>query len=161
MERQLEIGEEFFILYHKHGVGQICYVYFINSEISIAKTKLEDAMCVLVNRHPLLRASVYIENGCFYWRINETVTMDIRTEERRDWQMSFSEALSGGFDIENGPLWRVTLLPSVDSSEFFDESFDHHAALLFRFSHAIIDGLGRTVIHIILRINTFYLGYEC
>ena len=69
--------------------------------------------------------------------------MDIRVDESSEWRPVFSRSLSGAFDLKLGPLWSVTLMPNA-ASEFYDDRFETHAALVFRFAHVIIDGLGRS-----------------
>ena len=140
MERKLDITERTFALYHRYGVGHVCYIFEVSSAQPITKPMLEDAMTILVNRHPLLRMCIVNRNGTLFWKNMVTRRMDIR-DPSTEWQIAFLEALSGGFDVENGPLWSLTLLPNAEFG-FSSASFEFNAGLLFRFSHSIIDGLG-------------------
>ena len=141
MERELDIIESNCIKYDNLGVEQICYIYFISSKNEITKKQLEAAMTILVNRHPLLRMRVFSVNGKYHWKAMENTQVNVRVDKSKDWQLAFSKALEERFETENGPLWSLTLLPNV-TSEFFEDDFTWcHAALMFRFSHAIADGM--------------------
>ena len=150
MERELDVQESNFVRYDQLDTGRVCYVFFVNSNEQITKQRLENAMTMLVRRHALLRMCVRNMNGKLHWKQIDDLQIDIQVDYTEDWNLQFSHAVGTGFDIEKGPLWNMKLLPNVDS-EFFDDAFEFHAALLFRFQHAIIDGMGKIIITLVYK----------
>ena len=142
MERELDALESNMIQNDQLGTSRICYVFFVDSNEQITTAKLEDAMTILVKRHALLRMCVRQVNGKFHWKEIEDLKMDIQVDSSTDWNLPFSQGVGTAFDTENGPLWRIRLMPNVNS-EFFDGSYRFHAAIMFHFQHSIIDGMGK------------------
>ena len=100
-------------------------------------------MAILVERHPLLRMRIQCINGKYMWReLPFGTEMDICVNTSNDWKAVFSDSLKESFDLENGPLWGLTLIPNAES-ELYDRSMRRHTALALRFSHTIIDGQGK------------------
>ena len=144
MERELGAMENVFRLFNKiePGPTKLCYIYFLSSNTPIDIGTLKDAMKILVERHPLLRMRVQYINGKYIWReLPFGTEMDICVNTSNHWTTLFSESLKESFDLENGPLWGLTLMPNAES-ELFDRNMRWHAALVLRFSHTIIDGQG-------------------
>ena len=130
----------------------VCYAFFVSSKEPLTKEKLENAMDVLVNRHPLLRMCICNINNKLTWKPMNSNKSTIYVNTREDVETIISNSLDLEFDLENGPLWSLTLVPDV-KSEFQERRFRHHQALVFHSSHTIIDGLGRLCIDVIARLN--------
>ena len=103
---------------------------------------LKSAMAILVKRHPMLRMRIQHVNAKYIWNdMEHNIDMDICENISKDWHPVFTESLKHKFDLENGPLWGITLIANT-ICEWYDKAMRYHVALLFRFSHTIIDGQG-------------------
>ncbi|CAH3040698.1 unnamed protein product [Porites lobata] len=109
---------------------------------SVVKKALE----LLAERHPMLRICIRKNNDvdyCFQKRHN--VLVDLRQLDTSNWRNVMEESLLEKFDVENGPLWRLTFLPNAryeteTGSDVNDTSFPHECICIFCFHHSIIDG---------------------
>ena len=109
---------------------------------SVVKKALE----FLAERHPMLRMCIRKNNDgdyCFQKRHN--VLVDLRQLDTSNWRNVMEESLLEKFDVENGPLWRLTFLPNAryeteTGSDVNDTSFPHECICIFCFHHSIIDG---------------------
>ena len=133
--------ELFYIECHEFDQFNIGMVVFVSTDAPLTREHLHSATKRLMMRHPLLRMRVTRYRGELYWQEMDDVTPDVRVQETNDWNAVFEDTILERHRIDTGPLWRVTLLPDV-TSEFSDKDFKHHAALVFGFSHSIIDGQG-------------------
>lgn len=109
---------------------------------SVVKKALE----LLAERHPMLRMCIRKNNDCDYcFQKRHNVLVDLRQLDTSNWRNVMEENLLEKFDVENGPLWRLTFLPNAryeteTGSDVNDPSFPHECICIFCFHHSIIDG---------------------
>ena len=141
LRRRLGLMELFYIECHEFDQFNIGMVVFVSTDAPLTREHLHSATKRLMMRHPPLRMRVARHGGELYWQEMDDVTPDVRVQETNAWNAVFEDTILERHRIDTGPLWRVTLLPDV-TSKFSDKDFKHHAALVFGFSHSIIDGQG-------------------
>jgi len=119
----------------------------LRSKKPIQASVVKKAMERLMKRHPMLRMCIKKNPDEDYWlRKMENVHVDLRQLDSEDWRNVMEESLLEKFDVENGPLWRVSFLPNVryeseTESDFINmTSYPHECFCIFAFHHIIIDG---------------------
>jgi surfactin family lipopeptide synthetase A len=85
--------------------------------------KLENALCLLVHRHEILRTTFQLQNDQAVQKIHDDLKPEI------SWHQE-GEPLICPFDLENGPLIRVKIL----------ENELNHSVIFFDMHHIISDG---------------------
>ena len=141
LHRPFGLMELFYSECHEFDKFNIGMVVFLSTDALLTREHLHSVTKRLMMRHPLLRMRITRYRGERYWKEMDDVTPDVRVQETNDWNTVFEDTVLERYYLDTGPLWRVTLLPDV-TSEFSDKDFKHHAALVFGFSHSIIDGQG-------------------
>ena len=93
------------------------------------------------------KCAVYTESSrLIFPHINgPNALVDLRQHDTSNWRNVMEESLLEKFDVENGPLWRLTFLPNAryeteTGSDVNDTSFPHECICIFCFHHSIIDG---------------------
>ena len=144
MERPLDCIESGLKYFHDIGPSMlVAKVFFLSSDRPITKQKLEDAMTIIANIHPLLRMCINTDKtGVLRWGEMEETRLDIRLDITEDWHSVLANVLKGKYDVENGPLWNLTLMPNT-VSEFDDHSTKYHVTLIFGYLHSIANAGGR------------------
>ncbi|XP_070567816.1 uncharacterized protein [Ptychodera flava] len=125
------------------------WVLVVESKVKISFDILRGATLLLSRRYPLLRSKVTRKldstgkkDSYFYREIEkEENLVDIRVVDDVDWQetqVTDGEIL---YDTENGPLWRVWLLKSVEiTPEESETGHPFRTNIVFGYHHAIMDG---------------------
>ncbi|XP_070568586.1 uncharacterized protein [Ptychodera flava] len=145
--RKLDFMEVFSI--KCEGLSNVAHVMVVESKDKINEDLLRQAAEMLSRRHPLLRSRVAREieprkrkEVLFYREIEkEENLIDMRVIDEVDWhetQVNDGETL---YDTENGPLWRLWLLKSVEITP--EESETGHlfrTNIVIGYHHAIMDG---------------------
>lgn len=110
------------------------------------KSVVKKALELLAERHPMLRICIRKNNDVDYClQKRHNVLVDLRQLDTSNWRNVMEESLLEKFDVENGPLWRLTFLPNAryeteTGSDVNDTSFPHECICIFCFHHSIIDG---------------------
>ena len=139
--RKLGFQEAEYLECHDLGEFNVGSLVFVSSDCLITKEHLHDVMRRVMLRHPLLRMRVTRYGGELYWQQMDDVTPDVRVQETNDWNAVLEDTMLETYNTESGPLWRLTLLPDV-TSDYNDDDYKFHAALVFGFCHCVIDGQG-------------------
>ena len=139
--RRLGLVEKFYADCNELGLFTTGMVVFVSSDVPLTREHLLSATKRLMMRHPLLRMRITHHRGQRYWQEMDDVRPDVRVQETNDWNTVYEDTVLEKYRIDTGPLWRVTLLPDV-TSDFSDNDFKHHAALVLGFLHSITDGQG-------------------
>jgi NRPS condensation-like uncharacterized protein len=90
----------------------------------------------LVRRHSLLRARIRQRRARFFFDIADHIALPLHTLARRSddhWRAVAEEQLNAGFDLAEGPLFRLTSLTAT--------SADSPCELVLTAHHVIIDGV--------------------
>ena len=142
--QRLTLVDQFELQVNDLALYIIASVVFIDSRQPINAEHVTWALRRLMATHPLLRMRVGVLRGEWWWREMAACEPEVRVDTSRDWQEVFSRQTDERFDMERGPLWRVTLMPDV-TSDYHDASsgLPHHCCLVMAFDHAIIDGTGK------------------
>ena len=89
------------------------------------------------------KCAVYTESSrLIFPHINgPNALVDLRQHDTSNWRNVMKESLLEKFDVENGPLWRLTFLPNAryeteTGSDVNDTSFPHEAFAFFAFTTA-------------------------
>ncbi|XP_070568584.1 uncharacterized protein [Ptychodera flava] len=128
--------------------ANVTHVMVVESKYIINEDLLRQAAEMLSRRHPLLRSRVTTEieprkrKEVFFYREieKEENLIDLRIVDEVDWhetQVNDGETL---YDTENGPLWRLWLLKSVEITP--EESETGHlfkTNIVVGYHHAIMD----------------------
>ena len=105
-------------------------------------------MTIIANTHPLLRMCFKDINGILTWREMDEMKLDIRENMSEDWHSVFANVLKDRYDTGKGPLWSLTLMPNV-VSEYHNNSFKYHVALVFGYLHSIANAGGRICLKVV------------
>ena len=111
---------------------------------------VKKALELLAERHPMLRMCIRKnKDGDYFFQKRHNVLVDLRQLDTSNWRNVMEESLLEKFDVENGPLWRLTFLPNAryeteTGSDVNDPSFPHECICIFCFHHSIIDGTSYT-----------------
>jgi amino acid adenylation domain-containing protein len=116
---------------------------------SLNTVTLKNAFQLLTERHTELRVRFEVRNGEPVKTIQENASVSFREEDATGWsderiKQRLSEEACRPFDLENGPLFRVTLL-CVSESEY---------VLLIAAHHIVIDMWSLAVL--VRELGTFY-----
>ena len=120
----------------------ISSVIFVDSKKALELRHIRSALHRLMRRHPLLRMRVYEYAGERYWCEMDVVDPQVNVDNSTDWHAVLSATCEKPIDVQTGPMWHVTYMPRAHCA-YYDNSYEHHAAFVFGFSHAIIDGQGK------------------
>ena len=143
IQRELGLAEKALLQMNNEGILIISSVIFVDSERALEVRHVRWALRRLMQRHPLLRMRVREHAGVSYWcDMEQEPEPLLYVDQSSDWHTVFSKNCDQQIDFDNGPLWRVTFMPRAEC-EYYDVSYDHHAAFVFGFSHAIVDGQGK------------------
>lgn len=131
MYRPLSTGEHSFWLYDQVAPFHFVVTAQITGEFSVSQ--LEAALVYLQQRHPLLRASIIVDESGQPWFKEDAVKIPLRVVQRlgeEDWQREVEQELAQAFDWSQAPLVRVVLVHSPEVSE-----------IIVTTQHSISDGL--------------------
>lgn len=148
LQRRLGNLEQGFAMFGLDGPGVVVSAIIINSEVSLEPSFMRKALVLVNKRFPLLRMTIFRNNDNTLWfkemadpsRIAFEVCQDYTASQ---WVEVFESESRVDFDIEKGPLWRVTLL----KEEYNNEQQLYTNSLVFSVSHAICDGTSRMAIN--------------
>jgi len=142
-----EMENNWRVLHDSCGSNILADVLVLRSKKPIQTSVLKKAMELLIKRHPLLGMCIKKNPDEDCWlRKMENVHVDLRQFDSEDWRNVMEESLLEKFDVENGPLWRVSFLPnaryeSETDSDIIDmTSYPHEGICIFNFHHMIVDG---------------------
>ncbi|KXJ06309.1 hypothetical protein AC249_AIPGENE24330 [Exaiptasia diaphana] len=118
------------------GSGNDITVLIVKSRVSLNPDMVKRALVLVQERYPLLRMRVHGLTSKFK-EMKDHFKVDFKTMnyyDPQEWVQAFEEESLIPFDLDQGPLWRVSML-----KEHFD---GHHYenSLLFSFHHIICDG---------------------
>ncbi|XP_070567817.1 uncharacterized protein [Ptychodera flava] len=130
------------------GFSNVSHVMVVESKVEIKEDVLRKAAFLMSRRHPLLRSRVTGEvdprkrkEVLFYREIElEENLVDIRVVDDVDWHETQVTDGETQYDTENGPLWRLWLLNSVEITP--EESETGHlfrTNIVIGYHHAIMD----------------------
>ena len=158
--RELSLSEAFlFRSAQPAGDFNLVYTFFVeildeNLKRSGLNDKLKLCLQILMKRHPLLRACVRQQPHSqppryFFCEIQPTtdsdVTPQLSTDESSDWQKVMTSLVTQPFHVDKEqPLWTVIYMPNVSPPFGTEAGCTDLVALLFRFSHTIVDGQGQS-----------------
>ena len=138
------------MLHDKNGSLLIAYTLVLRSKKPLQATVVKKAMELLTVRHPMLCMCVRKNpDGDYCLQKMDKVQVDLRQLDDQDWHHVMEENLLEKFDGENGPLWRVTLLPNAryKTASGRDDNdmalYPHECICIFSFHHIVIDGASR------------------
>ena len=143
LQRELGLSEKVLLQLNNEGILVISSVIFVDSKQTLEVRHVRWALRRLMQRHPLLRMRVREHARVSYWcDMEQPLEPLLYVDQSSDWHTVFSKKFDKPIDFDNGPLWSVTFMPRAEC-EYYDISYEHHAAFVFGFSHAIVDGQGK------------------
>ena len=127
------------LLYEYQGVYHDQTVYDLQA-IGFARKRFEKALHLLVDKHANLRTTFRLDHhGTDLQVVHKSIALPLYYQEiqcyhKDEIKLGLNEFLKTtrreGFDIENGPLWRMDIF----------QSDTNQPLLVFQFHHAIFDG---------------------
>lgn len=136
-QRKLGYWESVLCLLHDRlmSTGTVVSMSQLMGRLDLAR--LQQALCILMQRHPLLRAILNAKEDGYHFELSANpsaipLTLISRLDDKH-WQRVVEQQLLESFE-PNKVLWRVILLQSDDPLQLQNE-------VIFLIHHAIADGL--------------------
>jgi NRPS condensation-like uncharacterized protein len=132
--RKLGALENLYCNLHQLGANRVVQVAQITGEVEVAG--LEQALRLVVQRHPMLRVRLVERDNALGFAIQDPLVLNFQVLERHDaqqWQAIATQEIHTPFDPQHS-MWRLIWLRSTQTSE-----------LIFTYHHAIADGISYTI----------------
>lgn len=127
--------------------SNVAMPFVIDSQAPLTEILVRKAAILLARRHPLLRSKIIRErtadsrkDSLSFGEIEEKDVVDVRCVDEIDWAEAQIVDGTVMYDFENGPLWRIWLLQSVEIPPE-DREFSHpyRTSLVLGMHHGIMD----------------------
>ena len=141
MEKWMRLGHD------TDGLFILANTLVLRSKKPITGPVVRKAMELLMKKHPMLRmCTKKDQDGDYRLQKMANVHVDLRELDSTDWKTVMEDSLLEKFDVENGPLWRVTFLPNGRYEPDTEEDtqgitpYPHECICVFGFHHIVVDG---------------------
>jgi NRPS condensation-like uncharacterized protein len=134
--RPLSSLENMYRILHEMGANIVVAVAQVEGDLSIPV--LEKALHLIVQRHPMLRASLVQTDGKYGFHFREQAVPNVHSLRRQDhhqWVKIAEEEIHQRFDVGHS-LWRLTVLT--------DPELCQHE-IIFTYHHSIADGISHLI----------------
>jgi len=159
LHRPLGPLEVMYHLYHKRGIDIVAQLICLETYSHVTTNEIKEALINLMYCHPLLCMSIHEKASdggkWFHFFEMEPHRIDLSETNEKNWENVLVNVISKPFDIENGPLWRITIvrdnedLKGNSSKDCYGTRNDntHKSSLTYRLAfvfgchHSIADGI--------------------
>ncbi|KAF2365274.1 Alcohol acetyltransferase/N-acetyltransferase [Trinorchestia longiramus] len=153
--RKLTPLEKFFQFSHDYKFNLSVYCLTVATKSPLLQSTVHSALQHLYRKLPNFRVCFQEDEESEWWMCRmkeEKISLQWRSSPE-EFETVYIEETRKLYDVKNGPLWRVTVMPAVESSVSDpDDTFSHAYRIMFGLHHSITDG------HSSMRMCGYFLG---